>query len=135
MFKEICNLIEDRTGFVKGSTLQVAHRLSTAPDRCILVQESGGGEANPYCADMVNPLIQVTSRAKTYFQARADAWTVYKAFHPTFGWNMENVEGGEDYLAMSVTALAIPQYIGQDENKRFEFSVNFIFRIEEASCG
>jgi len=135
MFKEICNFIESETSFVKGSTLQVGHRIQTSPDRCILVSESAGGEANPYCPDMANFNIQVVSRAKTYFRARDDIWEVYKALHGTAGWNMPNVGSGFDYLAMSISALAVPQYIGQDENRRFEFSVNFIIRCEIGSCG
>ncbi len=136
MFKEICNFIEDRTGFVKGSTLQVGHRKQGAPERCVLVAETGGGEANFYNPDMANINIQVVSRGRTYFDARTDIWDVYEALHGTAGWNLPNASGtGPDYLAMTVEALASPQFIGQDENGRFEFSVNFIFRMEQGSCG
>jgi len=136
MFMEICKLIADLTGFSIGSTLQVGHRVQHAPERCILVSESAGGTTNFYCPDMADINIMVVSRAKTYFQARYDAWAVYDALHGTAGWNMPRVGGsGEDYLAMVVEAVTVPQYIGQDENGLFEFSVNFIFRMEKASCG
>lgn len=142
MFREICQFIEDRTGFTRASgTLQPGHRTQDAPDQCILVAEPAGGEPNFYCPDMANCNIQVVSRAKTYFEARDDAWAVYQALtnyggYPSSGWNLPRIDGtGEDYLAMTIEAIAIPAYIGQDEKYRYEFSVNFIFRMEEASCG
>jgi hypothetical protein len=134
MFREICKFIEDRTGF-KPPMLQIGHRAQGAPVRCVLVQETGGGETNFYCPDMANVLIQVISRAKTYFEARDDIYTVYETLHGTSGWNMPNFTGtGPDYLAMTVEALAVPQYLGEGENREHEFSVNFIFRMEQGSC-
>jgi hypothetical protein len=135
MIKEIATLIETETGFMKGSTLQVGHRLPTAPDRCILVAEPGGGDSNFYCPDMMDLSIQVISRGKTYMEAREDAWIVFRALHGTCGWNMPREEGsGSDYLVNDIEAMTTPQYISQDENGRYEFSVNFIFRCEESSC-
>jgi len=136
MFQEIVTFIEGKTPFVLGTTLQAGHRLATAPDRCVLVAESGGGATVPELPDRADFLIQALSRAKTYFDARDDAWTAYTALHGTAGWNMPNISGsGDDYIAWTVEALAIPQYIGQDVDGRFEFSVNFIFRMAQASCG
>jgi len=136
MFQEIVTFISNQTGFTIGTTLQAGHRLATAPDRCVLVAESAGGATVPELPDRADFLIQALSRAKTYFDARADAWTVYTALHGTAGWNMPILSGsGDDYIAWTVEALAIPQYIGQDVDGRFEFSVNFIFRMAQASCG
>jgi hypothetical protein len=141
MFKEICQFIEDKTSFVKGTTLQVGHYTQDAPERCILVGEPAGGEPNFYNQDMANLNIQVISRGKTYFDARDDAWEVHRALtnyggQPSSGWNLPRIDGsGEDYLAMAIDPIQTPTYIGQDENKRFMFSVNYIFRMEEASCG
>ena len=136
MFQEIVTFISNQTGFTIGTTLQAGHRLATAPDRCVLVAESGGGATVPELPDRADFLIQALSRAKTYFDARDDVWTVYTALHGTAGWNMPNISGsGDDYIAWMVEALAIPQYIGQDVDGRFEFSVNFIFRMAQASCG
>ncbi len=135
MFREICNLIEDRTGFAKGDTLQVGFRTQDSPIRCILVSEPGGGEPNFDCPDMANFNIQVICRAEAYLQARDDSWTVYEAMHGESGWNMPRVEGsGEDFLAMTIEAISTPAYIGQDKNGYFEFSTNYIFRCEEGSC-
>jgi hypothetical protein len=136
MFREICTFISNQTGFVIGDTLQVGHRIQDAPDRCVLISERGGGEPNDYFVDMANLEIQIITRAKSYFDARDDAWTVYEAIQASAGWNMPRIDGsGEDFLAMTVNAISTPGYISTDENGRHEFSVNFIFRMEEASCG
>jgi hypothetical protein len=136
MFREIVTFIANRTGFTIGTTLQIGHRLATAPIRCVLIAESAGGATVPELPDRADFLIQALSRGKTYFEARDDAWTVYNALHGTAGWNMPTLAGsGGDYIAWTVDALAIPQYIGQDVDGRFEQSVNFIFRMAQASCG
>ena len=136
MFQEIVTFIDGKTPFTLGTTLQAGHRLATAPDRCVLIAESAGGATVPELPDRADFLIQALSRAKTYFEARDDAWTIYTALQGTAGWNMPNISGsGDDYIAWTVDAIAIPQYIGQDIDGRFEFSVNFIWRIAQASCG
>lgn len=134
MFKEICTLIQTLTGLTIGADLQVGHRAQDAPERCTLIGESGGGESNYYIPDSMNLNIQAVTRAKTYFQARDDAWVVFEALHGTAGWNMPNVGSGADYLAEVIEAMTTPQYIGQDENGRFEFSCNYIFRCKKGSC-
>ena len=133
MFKEICTLISDLTGFAVGAKLQVGHWLQDKPVRCVLVQETGG-DANFYCPDMADMLIQVLCRAETYFEAREDAYAVFGAIHGTSGWNLPGIGGNPDYLAMTVEALAVPQYLGVDDNRRHLFSTNYIFRMEEGSC-
>jgi hypothetical protein len=136
MIQEIAIFIASRTGFAIGSTLQVGHRAQDAPARHVLVSEAGGGEANPDFPDMANLVIQVLSRGKTYMDAREDIWDVYRAIHGTAGWDLPNwYSSGDDYLAMTVDAIATPHYIGVDPNRLHEFSCNFIFRMEQATCG
>lgn len=136
MFKEIVTLISGLTGFAIGGKLQYGHSLQKAPVRCVLVQETGG-EPNFYCTDMVNVMIQVLTRAEKYKEAREDAWAVYHAIHGTSGWELPRLDGlsGENYLAMTVEALYAPQYLGEDDNRRHLFSTNYVFRMEEGSCG
>ena len=133
MFKEICTLISGLTGFALDVKLQVGHLLQSAPERYVLVQETGG-EANFYCPDMKDMLIQVLCHSETYFEAREDAYAVFEAIHGTSGWNLPGIGGNPDYLAMTVEALAVPQYLGVDDNRRHIFSTNYIWRMEEGSC-
>lgn len=136
MLREITTLISGLTGFAIGTRIQYGYRMQNAPVRCVLVQESGG-EPNFYCPDMVNLTIQVLCRAATYNEAREDAWAVFNAIHGTSGWELPRLDGvsGEDYLAMTVEALAAPQYLGEDDNRRHLYSTNYVWRMELGSCG
>jgi len=129
MLKAICQFIEDKTGFVKGTTLQVGWRPQDAPDRCILVAESGGGSLYFDLPDRVDKMIQVLSRATTYFDARDDAQEIYDALHGAAGWELPEVVVGKKYQAMIIEAVSIPQYLGIDEKGRHEFSTNFVWKI------
>lgn len=135
MFREICQLIADLTGWTIGTKLQVGHLKQTAPVRYVLIQESGGATNYWPNEDVADVAIQVLNRAATYFEAREDAYAVYNAVHGTAGWNLPRMEGsGEDYLAMTVEAIYLPQYLGVDDNNRHIFSTNYIFRMELGSC-
>ena len=134
MFREICTLIQTLTGLAIGTTLQVGHRLQSAPVRHVVISESAGGSTVFQCPDFAFFNIQALARAATYFEARDDAWLVFNALHGTSGWNMPNLESGPDYLVMTVEAMGLPAYMGVDDNKRHLFTCNFIFRCEVATC-
>lgn len=119
------------TSLVMGDTLQVGWRPLTAPDRCNLVAESGGGSTIFDLPDRADKMIQVLSRATTYFDARDDAQKIYDILHGAAGWALPEVVAGDKYQAMVIEALAIPQYLGIDEKERHEFSTNYIFRIRD----
>ena len=132
MIKEIALFIASKTSFVIGSTLQVAHRTQDAPDRCSVVLETAGGTVYFDLPDRVDKMIQIISRAKNYMDARDDAQEIFAALHDgTGGWTLTAVPPAvQDYEALTITPLADPQYIGQDEKKRFEFSCNYNWRIQ-----
>lgn len=132
MIKEISAFIASKTSFVVGTTLQVAHRTQDSPDRCNVVLETAGGTVYFDLPDRVDKMIQVISRAETYMDASDDAQEIFKALHDgKGGWTLAAVPPAtQDYEAMTITPLADPQYIGQDEKRRFEFSTNYIFRIK-----
>lgn len=136
MFRAICQFIKSRTGFGEPY-IQEGHRAMSAPERCALISQTEGGEVFGELPDQANILIQIVTRAKTYFTAEADAMVFYNALHGEAGWNIPAVppSSGPDFLAMTIDAFAYPQYIGQNQNGLFEFSTNYVFRMEEASCG
>lgn len=142
MIIEIAEFIAVESGFVRGTTIQVAHRTPDSPDRCSVVLESVGGPVHYDLPDRIDMMIQVISRAVTYMDARADSYEIYKSLFPDLSV-ARNVPIGsmpitavaprvQNYIAMSITPLAAPQYIGQDEKKRYEFSCNYIFRMQNA---
>jgi len=135
MFTEITTWIASVAGMTIGGKLVYGHRLQNSDDRCVLISESAGGSTVPELPDRADVLIQAISRARKYKEAREDIWIVYRALHGRAGINMARIDGsGPDYLANTIDALAIPQYLGPDEEGRHEFSVNFIFRMQEGSC-
>jgi hypothetical protein len=137
MLKEIAKFIEDNTSFVIGTDLFEGHRLQDAPDQCQIVLETGGGSLHFDLTDRVDKMIQIISRAKTYFTARTDAWEVFDALHNgaygSAGHTLAAVAPAvQNYEAMTIEAISDPQYIGQDEKRRYEFSCNYLFKIRNA---
>lgn len=133
MIKEIASFIADKANLTIGTDLYVGHRPQNAVDACDTVLETAGGGIHPDIPDRVDKHIQVLSRAKTYFTARARAWLVFDAIYRdhtkgSAGWPLPNIVG-DDYVAMVIEPLADPQYIGQDEKGRYEFSCNYVFKI------
>lgn len=133
MFREICLFIKSRTGLGEPY-IQEGHRLTTAPPRCGLISEAGGGEVFGDLPDMADVVIMIITRGMTYFEAHDDAWVFYTALHGEAGWDMPVIGSGPAWLAMTIDAISPPQYIGQDVKGRFEFSTNYIFRMEQAHC-
>ena len=137
MLKEIVQFIEDQTSFVIGTDLFAGHRLQDAPDQCQVVLETGGSALHFDLTDRNDKMIQVLSRGKTYFTAREDAMEVFDALH-TGAYGMSGhtlaavAPAVQDYEAMVIEAVSDPQYIGQDEKGRYEFSTNYLFRIRNA---
>jgi hypothetical protein len=123
MLKELCDWIEDNSAFVCGTTLQVGWREQEAPDRCVVIQETAGGDSNYYQPDIEWLQIQVVARGKTYFNARDDARTIHDLLNGAAG--IEIGASPTFYIMGAITAVNPPQYIGQDEERRYEFSTNY----------
>jgi len=133
MIKEVTQFIATKVGLTIGTNFFAGHRPQDAPDDCDCVLETAGGSVYPDIPDRVDKHIQVLSRARTYFTARARAWAIYDALYRNYslgsaGWTLPNVVG-DDYVAMVIEPLASPQYIDLDEKLRHEFSTNYVFRI------
>lgn len=129
MIREIAQYIEDNTDFTIGTTLQVGHRTPEAPDECVAVLENAGGKPEFSIPDSVEKAVQILARAETYLTARNNAYIIYDLLHGKSGITLPVVEGGE-YLANVIEAMSVPQPIGQDEKGLWEFSVNFVLRIQ-----
>lgn len=134
MIQEITEFIEDQAGLTRDTDLFAGHRPQESADACDVVIESAGGPVYWWSPNRADILIQVLSRAKTYLTARARAYAIYDAIYRDYsygsaGWTLPIVTVGQEYEAMMIEPLAIPQWIGFDEKGRYEFSVNYIFRI------
>jgi len=118
-----------------GTDLFMGHRPQAVTDNCDVVLETTGGEAFFDLPERADPVIQVLSRGDTYFTARARAHVIYDAIFRTHvygsaGWTLPVIIAGVRYEAMVIEPLSPPQYIGQDEKLRYEFSTNYIFKIK-----
>jgi len=136
VIKEIATFIKNHTaGLVIGDTLQVGHRPQDAPDVCDVILESAGGSVIFDLPERADIMIQILSRATTYFTARDRAWAIYDAIFRDWtsgsaGWTLPVVTVGEEYEAMIIEPMATPQYIGTDTKLRHEFSTNYLMRIK-----
>jgi len=136
MIKEITQFIANKAGLTRDTDIFAGHRLVDTADECDVVLETAGGTAYFDLPERADIVIQVLSRAKTYFDARTRAYVIYNAIfrnhiYGSAGWTLPIVTVGQEYRAMTITPLAIPQWAGLDEKKRFEFSTNYIFRIKK----
>ena len=144
MLKEITTFIESQAGLTRDTNLFAGHRPQGTIDACDVVLETAGGSVFFNWAKRADLVIQVLSRAKSYFTARARAWAIYDAIyrehtvpdglgtvHPSAGWRLplDAEEVDKTYEIMIIEPLAPPQYIGQDEKLRHEFSTNYLMKI------
>ena len=137
MIKEITDFIASKAGLTRDTDLLAGHRLDEAPDACDVVLESSGGSVFFDLPERIDPVIQVISRDTTYFTARTRAYVIYDAIYRdhiygSAGWAIGPIiAGGDEYEIMTIEPLAPPQYIGQDDKARFEFSTNYLMRIKK----
>ena len=136
MLKSIVQWIVNATAawtipLVKGTNLQVGWRPTTAPNRCHLIAESGGGSTVFDLPDRADKMIQVLTRAVKYFDAENDAMLLFTLMNGTAGWQLPVVVVGEKYWGMTVQAVSVPQYLGEDKKGRHEFSTNYEWKIED----
>ena len=144
MLKEITTFIETKAELTRDDDLFAGHRPQGTVDACDVVLEAAGGTTFFHWAKRADLVIQVLSRAKTYFKARARAWKIYDAIyrehtapdglgtvHPSAGWRLPlaAAEGSKTHEIMTIESLATPQYVRQDEKLRYEFSTNYIFKM------
>lgn len=133
MLKEICTYIANGTSFTLGTDLIFGHSLVSSPDTCVVVLDSVGGSPEYDLTDYVEKHIQIISRSLSYNTARENALTIYAYLHGKAGETLPVVGTGPTYYANVIEAVQHPYCIGQDEKGRWEFSVNFVFRIQDIS--
>lgn len=150
MINEITQFIINRVALlpapvvlVFGTDIFSGFRPQDAQDACDVIIETAGGEVFFELPERADPMIQVLSRDVTYVAARARNHVIYDAIfrihtvpdglgytYGSAGWTLPIVAGGPQYEAMIINPLAPPQYIGQDEKLRYEFSTNYVFKIK-----
>jgi hypothetical protein len=99
--------------------------------RVMVILERTPGAVEGYLPDRVDKAIQVWNRSDTYFGAAEDAREIYEILHGASGWHLPAEESPRAYYAMTIDAIADPAPIAAPNARGlFEFSTNYIFRIE-----
>jgi len=92
-----------------------------------------------YWPKYIEKAVQLQNRAEDYMTAHDDAEELYEALHQTAGWNLPLVAPpagtGRQYMVCVLDAYGPPAPVGNpDEKGLFQFSTNYIWKIEEGWC-
>jgi len=131
MIKEFTQYIENNSSFVIDTNIFAGFRPADAPDRCLAVLEPTGGAVNSYFPDAGEKVMQILSRAVSYWDARADIYTVFDLLKSKAQITLPIIVSDTIYKAEFIEAQNFPQSLQQDEEGRWEFSVNFAIRIRQ----
>jgi hypothetical protein len=131
MIKELTKYIENNTSFVIDEDLFAGFRPVDSQDRCVAVLEPTGGMVNSYFPDSGDKMIQILSRAQSYWDARDDIYTVFDLLKSKAQVTFPTLISDTTYKAEFIEAQQFPQSVGQDEEGRWEFSANLLIRIRK----
>ncbi len=103
-------------------------RMPAKPDTCIVIYDSGGKPSNPkWLLDFPTIQVRVRGDENGYLAAQAKCKAVVDAL---LGLPSQDING--DRWVM-ITQLSAPTFLGYEDNKRPQFSINFQLTIEPAS--
>lgn len=138
MIQEFGLFIENVSAWEIGTDLFIAElpvkrvNGTEVPERCVLIAEDGPSTVNGQLPDRVDKEIQIWNRARDYWTAKADAMALYRRLHGRENIWLPILTSGEDYLIMSLDAVAEPSPIAKPNAKGlYEFSTNYILKIED----
>lgn len=99
--------------------------MTPEPDNQVMIIGTGGVEPNRYLP-IEQPTVQVTVRNTDSNEAEAKAWAIYDLLHQKYD-DLVLTAGGVD--VMKVDAMQLPTPIGQDNESRHIYTVNFVFMV------
>jgi hypothetical protein len=127
---ELADWVAAGTSFTKGTTLQVAYRLQNAPDRCVLITNTGGGKE--YNIDSARKrfdyMLQFISRGNAWGDAQTDINLIHAFMFEGARGLVSLPTGSPTFDIESIEPVATPAPIGRDENQRFEWSINYVLK-------
>jgi hypothetical protein len=141
MIQEFAQFIENKTAWVIGVNLFIAELpikrtdKTEVPARCIAILEDGPSTVEGQLPDRVDREIQIWNRGVDYWTARADAFALYRRLHGRENIYLPILTSGEDYLVMTLDAVAEPACIAKPNAKgQYEFSTNYILRVADVNA-
>ena len=134
MIKEMASWIAAHSSFTIGTTLFEGWWPEMQPDRCSMLSEQAGGSADYYIKDREDKQVMILTRAKNYFEARADAKTLFTLLHGAAGLTFGPILTAYPvYFVISIECVNSPQYLGMDAKNRHMFSTNYTVRFVNAA--
>lgn len=122
---EIGTWIAAKCSFTLGDDLQVHHRLQSAPDRVVLLTNNGGGKLYQTARERIDYMLQVLTRSRDFTEARDDAGTIHKFLFEDGTSHVELPTASPEFRIENIQPVGPPQPIGEDANRRFEYSTNY----------
>jgi hypothetical protein len=123
LLKALTEWLADGAGLALGTGLHAGTRPATAPDLCTVVLERGLERVDPKDERNREKPVQLLTRGPSYFTARDEAQRIADFINTRQnrmgvtvipGWFIKSIEPGS------------PQYLGQDDKGRHEFSTNVV---------
>jgi hypothetical protein len=124
MIRAFTRYIEDNTALVIGTDLYAGFRPHEAPDACDVVLDRVPRAPVWNRESRFRISIQVLSRDTSYFTAETRAHTITTLFNGKTGLILYDETGAPQYRLDTCLARG-PASIGQDEQRRHEFTTNF----------
>ncbi len=110
---EIATWMETITPFEQGTTLQVNHFATTAPDRCIMITNNTGGGHDIENSTRIDYMLSVYSRSFNWHEAQEDQNTLFNIFKETSQVQLSS------FKIEIMENLTYPQQYGRDTKDRF----------------
>lgn len=106
------------------------YTLPDTPDECVMIRTTGGSAADGKIATDY-PSVQVIVRGTQDPRgAEARAQGIYNLLH---GFHAAAFNAGGSYIVNCTGAQSGPAHIGQDSNRRHEFSLNFRLAVKNTN--
>lgn len=133
MLKELTQFIENNTALVIDTDLFAGFRPPEAQVDCTAVYERTGDSRDFDLIDKRTTPIQFITRASDFHAARDAAEAMATLFHGQAGYDLPIITTGEEYHVATSEILSGPAFLGQDELGNFEYTLNMLFRIQDAN--
>ena len=112
---DIADWLETVTPFQQGTTLQVNHFSTKAPDRCIMITNNTGGGHDIDNSTRIDYMLSVYSRSFDWHEAQEDQAVIFDIFK-----ELSHIQLSTFHIE-TIENITYPQQYGRDTKDRFLF--------------
>lgn len=128
--REITQFVADETGWTIGDDIVHGHFLEISPATCNAVLFNAGNVAYFDLPDRIDAIIQIVSRAEAFDTARENNNLAYTKLHRRIAKDLPLLTSGNENIIQISAAINAPRYIGIDDNKKHQWSSDYILRLK-----